>query len=142
MIKIFCLRWVNFRLPLRRRWYVCSSATLCSVLCSRIKQYKTFFLDFLTLEEGTDRSITNYHRMPCNSPEEHRTHFAYNFAFSAVKGICSTTVLFSCNLMAEWNIHFVQTIAYNSNIHIYKHLHSGDGLCVWATLTIKHTVRM
>jgi hypothetical protein len=30
------------------------------------------------------------------------------------------------------------TLCTNNSLHTYTHLYAGDGLCVWATLTIKH----
>jgi len=49
-----------------------------SVPSSRVKKAKkkAFFLDFLTVEDGTDRlsqNVRNYHYMLCNIPEEHRS---------------------------------------------------------------------
>lgn len=121
----------DFRLPLWSRWYLHSSVTLCS----RVKKSK----DFFTLEDGTDKlaqkSGRNYHYTLHTTAEERRTHCAYKFAFSALKGICNTTVLFSCHLPGRWNTHFVQITAYNSKIHIYTHtfIFSRWSICVGYT---------
>jgi hypothetical protein len=49
-----------------------------SVPSSRVKKAKkkAFFLDSLTVEDGTYRlsqNVRNYHYIPCNMPEEHKS---------------------------------------------------------------------
>jgi hypothetical protein len=40
----------------------------------------SFFLDCLTLEDGTDKLSENYHSMLCKIPNEDRAHFLIPFS--------------------------------------------------------------
>ena len=57
------------------------------------------FLDFLTLEDGTDRfsqkSVRNYHYMQHNIPEEHRSHKTGNYLLRTRMNTNTKAQLFS-----------------------------------------------
>ena len=98
MIKIFCLQQLI-------SGFCCQVDDICDLLgyyAARSSNPRLSSWISRPLNKGPigwpKISITNYHHMLHISPEDPRTHFTYKFAFSALKGICCTTVLFSCNL--------------------------------------------